>query len=308
MSNSFISYYNQSAMDYFNIQPYAVKGQANATTQYYKRMLYNKIYSVYDFNIPDERELGWFRYFLFHFGSVAYLYSNDSLGWIFYPYAITKLNYILRPAEIEVVLMNDQDKDSETFTRTIGENAEIVHIFDDFYGVDDIVTRYAEMLAECDKSININLMNSNVSLASYVDNKKDAEVLKEAYQKATAGEPFIVINKELLIDENGVFKPLFNDVKSTFIANDLCTTRRSIMNAFLTEVGIRNSNYDKRERLTTSEISENNDETRSIVEIIYNNISDCFERCNALSGNNLSVKLNYDYTDDTIEPAEEVEQ
>ena len=72
------------------------------------------------------------------------------------------------------------------------------------------------------------------------------------------------------------------------------------MNAFLTEIGIRNSNYDKKERLTTSEIGENNDETRSIVEIIYNNISDCFERCNQISGLNLSVKLNYDYTSDTI--------
>lgn len=298
MSN-YISLYDQAAVGYFNMQPYDVKGQANAGVEYYKRMLYNKIFSVYEFELPDDRLLGWFRFFLFKFGSIAFINAGE-YGWIFYPYAITKLNYIMRPSEIEVIIINDMEKASNGFTGTIGENAEIVHIFDDYFGCEDIVRRYAEMLAECDKSININLMNANVAMASYVDNKKDAEVLKEAYGKATSGEPLIVVNKSLLVDENGVFKPLFRDVKNTFIANDICTTRRSIMNAFLTEIGIRNSNYDKRERLTTSEIGENNDETRSIVEIIYNNISDCFERCNKISGLNLSVKLNYDYNSDTM--------
>ena len=291
--NNFNSYIKQSITDYFNIQPCEVKGLANGSTAYYKRILYNKLYSVYNFNIPDDKMLGWLRFFLFHFGSIAYI-KSDELGWIFYPYSAVNFNYIYRPQEIECVIINSMES-NEVIKGVVGQNCEVVNIFDDFFGCDDIITRYAEMLAQCDKSVNINLMNANVGMCAYVDNKKDADVLKEAYGKATTGEPFIVLNKELLMDENGVFKPLFNDVKSMFIGNDIMALRRSILNAFLTEIGIRNSNYDKRERLTTDEIGENNDETRSIVEIIYNNISDCFKRCSTISGEQLTVELTYDY-------------
>ena len=280
------------------MQPCEVKGKANKGTEYYKRMLYNKLYSVYKFTLPDDRMLGWFRFFLFHFGNIAFIY-DEKLGWIFYPYSTIKYNYIYRPQEIECIISNMLTEEDRTINGYVGENCEIVYIFDDLFGCDDIVTRYAEMLADCDKSVNINLMNANVGMCAYVDNKKDAETLKEAYGKATTGEPFIVMNKSLMLDENGVFRPLFKDVKNTFIGNDVMTLRRSIVNAFLTEIGIRNSNYDKRERLTTDEIGENNDETRSIVEIIYHNIKDCFDRCNDVSGENLKVELTYNYSTDS---------
>ena len=305
MSSNAISFYKQSAVDYFNIKPYEVKGRANAGTEYYKRILYNKLFSVYKFNIPDENMLGWLRFFLFRFGSIAYIDAGE-LGWIFYPYSITELNYLMRPSAIEVTLMNDvNSRSSEAIEGVIGENAEVVYILDDYFGVDDIITRYAEMLAQCDRSINVNLMNSNITFFASVDNKKDAETLKEAYGRATEGEPFITVNKSLLLDETGALKPLLRGAKDNYIANDILTTRRGILNAFLTEIGIRNSNYDKKERLTTSEIGENNDETRSLVEIIYNNISDCFARCSAMSGETLTVEKTYNY--DTIKTENDTE-
>ena len=39
----------QTWFSYFNMQPSQVKGQVNSSVEYYKRILYNKIYSVFDF-------------------------------------------------------------------------------------------------------------------------------------------------------------------------------------------------------------------------------------------------------------------
>lgn len=290
MLNNPITFSNQMISEYFNIKPSEVVGQNVLTTRYYKRMLLNKVFSVYNFEIPDKRMLAWFRFWLFTWGSVAYTKAEGDLGWIFYPYSVRDLNYIFRPSKIEVTL---NDPTYETMERTIGKDAEIVFLVDDMFGIMDIVDRYAEMLAQCDKDINVNLMNANVALAGYANDKKEADELKEAYERATEGQPFIVMNNSLLFDDS--MKPMFRDVKGSFIANDLVQTRRAILNAFLTEIGIRNSNYEKKERLTTSEVNENNDETRALVLVWYENLKECFKRCRDLSGEELNVSLNYEY-------------
>ena len=290
MLNSPITFNDQMISEYFNVQPAEVIGQHNLTTRYYKRMLLNKIFSVYNFDIPDKRMLAWFRFWLFTWGSVAYVKTNDKLGWVFYPYSVTDINYIYQPSKIQVTLNRP---DFEPMERTVGKDAEIVYLVDDRFGIMDIVDRYAEMLAECDKDINVNLMNANVSIAAYANDKKEADELKEAYERATTGQPFITMNNSLLFDDS--MKPMFKDVKGSFIANDLVQTRRAILNAFLTEIGIRNSNYEKKERLTTSEINENNDETRALVLVWYDNLKECFKRCQEISGEELNVSLNYEY-------------
>lgn len=301
LSNTPITFNEQMLMDYFNIQPSDVKGQANLSTAYYKRILLNKVFSVYNFDIPDKRMLPWLRFWLFTWGTVAYFKPNKELGWIFYPYSTLGLNYIYLPSEIEIVL-NDQKY--KPFKRTVDTDAGIVYLVDDRFGIMDIVNKYAEMLAQCDKDININLMNANIALGAYANDAKEAQELKIAYEKATSGEPFIVMNQTLLFDDG--MKPFFKDVKNSFIANDLVQTRRAIMNAFLTEIGIRNSNYEKRERLTTSEVNENNDETRALVLVWYDNLKECFKRCSELSGEKLEVSLNYEYinSDDIMEVEE----
>lgn len=298
-----ITYQEQMLSEYFNIQPVDVKGQANLSTAYYKRILLNKIFSVYNFDLPDKRMLPWFRFWLFTWGSISYIDTDSEYGWVFYPYATTELNYIYFPSKIEVTMNIPNVK---PISGTIGENAEIVYLVDDRFGIMDIVDKYAEMLAQCDKDININLMNANVALGAYANDAKEAVELKDAYKRATTGEPFVVMNQTLLFDES--MKPFFKDVKGSFIANDLVQTRRAIMNSFLTEIGIRNSNYEKKERLTTSEINENNDETRALVLVWFDNLKECFKRCSEISGERLEVSLNYEYINsDDIMNVEEVE-
>lgn len=289
MNNHPINFQHEMLNDYFNIQPSTVKGRANLGTAYHKRYLYQKLYSVYEFELPSYWALNWFRWWLFHFGSIGVVYSRQ-YGWVAQPYSIVRLDYQYNPREI--LVYNSFIKNE--IKGLIGYNAGIIHLLDDYFSLDDIVTHYAEMLAQVERSVNVNLMNSNVTLLAKAKNKGQGEDIKHAYQKATAGEPLVVINKDLIGEEDLVnFLP---SVSQNFITLDLMEARRAIVNAFLTDVGIRNVSVQKKERLVTSETTENNDETSALATVIYENIKHDFDYINKLSGLSLRVKLRYNYS------------
>jgi len=284
-------------LNHFNIQPSVVKGRANAGVEFYKRLLYTKIYSTLDFTLPDTWKKNYFRFWIFHIGSIGVIYTNE-FGWVAQPYSIIELDLYYNPKIIQVY---------NQFITTpkigaVGVNAGIIKCMDDYWGLDDIVTRYSTELAQCDRSIDVNLMNSNVTAFFKAKNKKDADAIKEAYAEATTGKPFVVVNKEVMDEES--IETLLPNMKNNYLVNDLLQSRRGIINAFLTEIGIRNANYDKRERLNSQEVSENNDETSAIISVIYDNIKKSMDEINAISGLNLDVKLHYDYTEEGAENGE----
>lgn len=286
--DNFVDFNRQEIADYFNRQPSAVKGQWNSTTLYYKRQLYNLIFSVFKFEIPKDWKMNYFRYWLFKFGSIATVYTKE-FGWVCQPYSIVKLDIYYNPKVIQVY---------NQFIKTpkvgiIGENAGIIKAFDDFFGFEDIVCNYAEKLANCDKSINVSLMNSNVTFLAEVESKKEAEALKEAYERATTGEPFIALNKNVLNDKGIV--TMFPNVSNNFIAPDVMQLKRAIINEFLTTIGIKNANYDKKERLNSQEVTENNDETKALISVVYDNIKASMDEINSFSDLALNVSLRYDY-------------
>lgn len=285
-----IGWLEQSMSDYFNMQPSAVKGEANDAVAFNRRYLFNKIFSVFKFKLPKEWAINFFRFWLFEFGSLGVIYTKE-FGWIMNPYSVKKLDLYHQPAVIEVT--NHALKTSKT--GVIGVNAGIIRLMDDYFGVYDLVNKYAVELAQIDKAANINLMNCNVSLLFEADSKKQAEEIKEAYAKATEGDPLVVVNKDVLGGES--IKPMFNGAGSQYIVDKLLSARRTIVNNFLTEIGIRNANYDKKERLNSMEVSENNDETRALVSVIFDSLKDSFERINAISGLGLEVELRYNYNE-----------
>lgn len=289
MSNP-ITYVNQSYIDYWNMQPSQVKARANAGTSYHKRFLYQKIYSTLRFKLPENWDLNYFRFWLFNYGSISVIYTRE-FGWICQPYSVTDLNLYYQPKQI--LVYNQHIKSPKT--GVIGINAGIIKIMDDYYGLDDIVTRYAEQLAQIDRSINVNLMNCNVTAMFEAETKKQADEVKEAYGKATTGEPLVVISKDVMKGKN--ITTLIPNVGNNYIVDKLLNARRTIINAFLTEIGIKNANYDKKERLNSQEVEQNTDETSAIISVIFDNIKDGMGKINKISNLNLDVEKRYTYND-----------
>ena len=281
------TYESQSISQYFQLQPSQMKGRANVGVEYHKRYLYNLVFSKFDFILPEQWKKNFFRFFLFRWGSIAVIYTKE-YGWICSPYSITKLGLYYTPTQIEVV--------NHMFTSgkvgIIGLNSEIVKIFDDYGGLDDLVTNYAQQLAQIDKDVNVNLQNADVSIGYYVNNKKEADTIKEAYAEATDGNPLVVTNKRVFDENNG--KPFLRDVKNNYIANDLLVAKRTIINEFLTKIGIPNANLDKRERLISNEVNANNAETECMVTLMKENIDESFKKLNEISDLNLSVSLRFE--------------
>lgn len=285
-----VMFHHQELINYFNLQPSEVKGRCNTATEFHKRYLYTKVFSTLKFTIPDSWDMNFFRFWLFRCGSIAVIYTNE-YGWVAQPYSVNELQLYYNPRRITVY--NQFIKKPKT--GIIGINAGIIRIMDDYYGVDDLVTKYAEVLAQIDRSINVNLMNANVTAFFEAETKKQADEVKEAYGDATTGKPLVVINKDVL--KGKPITTMLQNVGNNYIVDKLLTARRAILNAFLTDIGIRNANYEKKERLNSAEVDENNDETSAIITVIYENVKKSMDTINAFSGLNLNVEYRYSYTD-----------
>jgi len=63
--------------------------------------------------------------------------------------------------------------------------------------------------------------------------------------------------------------------------------KRKIINEFLTEIGINNSNLDKRERLTDDEVNANDQEVIANIQCWIDNINEGIAKINQMFGLNL---------------------
>lgn len=294
-----ITYEQNSMAQYWVQQPSTVEGQNTSATLYEKRYLYQLIFSRFKFGLPKDWDLNFFRYWLFSWGSIAVMYTRE-YGWICAPYSVSQINMYWNPKEIAITnsyLTNPK-------YGVIGVNSGIIKLFDDYGGLDDLVRHYAVKLAQIDRCIDVNLMNANVTKYFEARNKKHAQEIKDLYAQSTLGEPLVVANES--VTKGKQIDTLYKDIKTTYIVNDLLQSKRTIINEFLTKIGIANANYDKRERLNTDEVNQNDEETKAMINVIYDNIKEGIAEINAISGLGITVELtergdsNDTATDDTV--------
>ena len=227
------------------------------------------------------------------------MYTRE-YGWICAPYSVSQINMYWNPKEI--VITNSYLTNPKY--GVIGVNSGIIKLFDDYGGLDDLVRHYAVKLAQIDRSIDVNLMNANVTKYFEARNKKHAQEIRDLYAQSTQGEPLVVANES--VTKGKQIDTLYKDIKTTYIVNDLLQSKRTIINEFLTKIGIANANYDKRERLNTDEVNQNDEETKAMINVIYDNIKEGIAEINAISGLGITVELtergdsNDTATDDTV--------
>lgn len=277
----------QQYLDHFNTQPTQVK-VASQDFDTHKRYLYTKLCSVYRFKLPKNWPVNWFRFWLFQYGSIAVIYTKE-FGWTAQPYSITGLDLYHQPSSILVTNhMFQTDKKGK-----IGVNAQLIHLMDDYYGLDDLIAKYASILAQIDKDIQVNLMNANVSVVSQVKSKKQGDSVAEAYGQATQGRPFVIVNEDLMKDKP--LETLLPSPKQNYIVGELLQDRRNVVNQFLTDIGIPNYDMSKRAQQSQDEINRNDSETSSIASVILGNLRADLEKVNRISGLSLSVTLRPKY-------------
>lgn len=197
----------------------------------------------------------------------------------------------------------------------IGRDCEILKFTDDYRGLWDVVEFYAVKLALAAKVYDMNMLTSRSSHIVAAKTKQAAQTLKAAEDRAQSGEPLVIVDEKMLCPDDPAsmkspFQVLDYDVKNGFIAPEALDVIRSLYSAYDTEVGIPNANLSKKERMSVSEVNENNGETYSRIQIIIDNLNRSFERVNKLYPEiNMSVSIRGEdagnvSSDNATEPAD----
>lgn len=165
----------------------------------------------------------------------------------------------------------------------IGEKGELLYInyeYNKFQGVMSLINRYAVLLANIDCSLNVSLYNSRLAHVFEAETDAQLKSLQKMYDTISRGNPAVFLKKGMknIGKDNDI--GYFLNVKNTYIGNDLLLTKRSIMNEFLTEIGINNANTDKRERLNSDEVNANNSEVRCTIVRYIDSLNECAKRIN----------------------------
>ena len=246
-------------------------------TEFYKDELFKIVKGLFKVDIPDNWERDYLLNMLCGRGYV--IISDTTAGILPLKGALHGYNYLQYPvkATIDVPILG-------TFERTIGTDCELLYMERTrkrtFYTFHNIVSIYASKLASADAAIDVNLFNSRVAYVAEAESKGQAETIKAIYDKVSDGEPMIVYRQDAL-NKDGM-QVFFGNVKQNYIADMVQDSKRTIMNEFLTLIGINNANTDKRERLVTDEVAANNVELVANIALWKDNLKRQTDRINKI--------------------------
>lgn len=237
--------------------PSNVKSYNNATYSYWERALYQRLCSVFEFDLPQEWRgniKDFFYWCLIRCGFVM-ISKNNKYGYFFQPCHVSGINFYYQPTTATVgnpklLKWKNQYK--------IGKECELLKLTPDFMGLWDIISYYAEKLSTIDTSINTSIINSKYAFILGARNKAEAETLKKILDSINRGEPAVIYDRALTKKKpNEPDDPFYNieiqNVGNNYVLDKLLREQQTIINNFDNEIGIPTVPYQKRERMVTAE-------------------------------------------------------
>lgn len=273
--------------EYYELAPKQVDGVYNEAVAYWEQRLLNIIYAVFEFTgFREDWSLPYFLRNLFVQGVIAF--TDTPLGVLPLRCSFHGINVFDEPTTC--IFAN---KVLGTFERTIGVDCALLRLNWNYSGVMNVVNRYAVMLAMCDSSIAVNLMNTKATMIFSCENEAQKKTAQMMYDEITSGMPAVFVRGDSMSEVT------FNKAKENYIASDVQALKKEILSDFLAEFGIMSANTDKRERLITSEVESRSGECEYSIAHMLKNLSDSIETANQIFGLGLSVRLaNLDETEE----------
>lgn len=277
----------------------SVKGLNNTTAFYYRKYLLQKLLSAFKWTIPELWNRDYFLYVLFGYGYIAIIDSGvENYGIIPQRCGIYGYNLFYMPTKVRIhnpLLPNINEL-------TIDQDCTVLRVNPNFSSVLDIVDFYAVKLAMIAGDVESNLINSKLSYLFVAGNQTSATSFKKLYDKISQGEPAVIVDKNLLSEDGKKPWELFQqDLSQNYIVSDLLEDMRKLENDFCTKIGIPVTNSEKKERLSTVEVTRNDVETESLIDTWYQRLSDEVAKTNDLfPGLNLKVEKRWNNESDSF--------
>ncbi|MBQ1355815.1 MAG: hypothetical protein IIY72_05000, partial [Solobacterium sp.] len=238
--------------------------------RFYCRYLYQKAISVFKWNIPETWNKTMFLLTLYSYGYVG-IFRTGKYGVIYNPCTVGGRNIFYEPAY--VMLANPLLPELTGKQLEIGTECALIRLTPDYMGILDLIGFYAEKMALASQGIDINIINSKLAYVFGAKDATQAKSFKKMFDQITDGEPAVIVDKKLFNDDGSPNWQLFTqNLKQTYLADQLISDLRKIEDEFNTRIGIPNANTDKRERLITDEVNANNVETETLPELWLDNI------------------------------------
>lgn len=279
--------FDYQTLNWYNSQrsPSTVHVKNTRLRRYFRKYLFQKAISVFDWNIPEEWDKDYFLYTLYGLGYIAVI-NTDQYGVICQGGALGGYNLYYRPSYI--IITNPLIKG--TITANLANDCALIKLQPDYSSIMDMVGYYADQMALASESLGINLLNVKSGTVFGAESKAKAESYKKMYDSLSDGDPAVVIDKKLL-DEQGkpTWFPFTQHIKESYVVTDILSDMRKIEAMFDTDIGIPNANTDKRERLITDEVNANNVETATRCELWLDTLRKGIDKANDMFNIDISV-------------------
>ena len=256
---------------------------------YFMRYLMQKAIAVFKWKMPAKWAKNYVLYVLYCWGYFA-IVNTDKFGVI--PQGCSLMGYDVMYQPTHAVIANPLLKG--ILQPRIGTQCALVRLQPDYGGILDKVSYYADMMALCSEGIGTNLFNSKLAYVFGATDKRAAESFKSMFDKIASGEPAAFISKELFNEDGSPNWMTFNqDLKNSYIAGSILEDMRKIEMQFCSDLGIPNSNTEKKERLITAEVEANDVEVKLWADLALDELKLSCDEANKLFGIDLSVDWRY---------------
>lgn len=285
-----------------NISPSSVHCSDNILTSYFRRYLLQKVISVFEWkNLPEKWNKTFFYYILYGIGFIAVVKTNK--------YGVIPQNCTLSGRDIfyqptNAVITNPLL--SGILQPRIGKECELIKMQPDYGSCLDIVCHYADLLALTTQTLGVDLVNSKLAYVFTSDTKAGAETFKKLFDRIASGEPAVVYDKALMKNDGTPNWATFTqNLTQNYIGDKLLDDYKKILDMFDTEIGIPNANTQKKERMITDEVNQNNIATQSKSELWLETMKDGCNKVNQMFDLNIGVDLRFreqlEQMSDTVE-------
>lgn len=291
------SYYDFANAYNAEFNPSTVHVKNTQLTNYFIRYLYMRLLSVFDIKYPENWYRPYMNYNLFMRGHFA-VFNTLEYGVIAQGGTRSGIGLYYQPTEYIVAnsLLTKYQK------LTIGESCAVVRLNDDWCGLFDLISYYAEQMALVVEAFDMNVVNSKSSVVFFAKSKALAESFKKMYD-TLSNNPMVVVDKDMQATEDDMpaWQSFQQDLRQNYLGEEFLANLYAIENRFNTRIGIPNIKYEKNERLTANEVTANNIETQSLATLWLENIREGFETANKMFGTDLSIEMRFDYEREDLE-------
>lgn len=259
----------------------------NALIDYHFGMALTKTLKIFEYDgLPDTipfRELEK----ILQLNAFAYWLKKDDKLYVFWGGLGGRPDEYYRPTNFIVANPYLQ------FFKTVKVNEEGVLMWNDFshMGLNLMIRRYAELMAECDITLRFGLVNARLVSILYATNDNVKQTAEEFLKDVEDGAKLGVVMGDAWLDDNGDFRVNEYRKANTQDLKAIMELQQYIKASFFNDIGLQ-ANYNmKRESINDSEAGMNEESLKPFIDDMLESRQEAIKRINEQFGTNISVKL-----------------